>query len=564
MPAGEGFSLASQGVSTTGSRLGRTRTATSLGLDPARALRARAARWSSFAWGAVLATAAFLAMTCWWLGVDRSIPIYDAGTHLETAFLFHRMIASGNWLGPLEYNEVYPPLVHVVGALGTFVGGVDVPSPIIAENLVFVPLLALGVYRTGRLLFGSAAGLLAVLCVLGSPLIIAQLHNFMIDPPMTAMVAVTIWLLLASERFERLDVSVALGIAVGVGLLVKIQYPLYVAGLVVLLLARGGWRNWRGLLISATIAAVIGLPWYLAHISEFSHIAEIAGTGPGADVPAGNAPPTFSTANLLWYFWSVLNSQLLLLLGLLAAGGAAWMALDAWRRPEHRGGRLDLLAGCFLTWLTITITPHHDIRYGMPLIAYVAVIATGWIVCLPRRSARALALVVLVLGVAANTLGITFGVGGEATLALTRPLPETEQLPDRVILYTTHGFVDGAPSRDGNVPGLLDALRHSGVRTVAVAYDQSSQPDFSFEGILPLSRVAGLEAEVTRSPEFVRSEAVATLIHEPVAADAPPTCTRVSDGTGVWVVRYDTAVGKLALYCPTRRPAFYYVGRVRR
>ena len=74
--------------------------------------------------------------------------------------------------------------------------------------------------------------------------------------------------------------------------------------------------------------------------------------------------------------------------------------------------RLELLAGAFLTWLINTITPHHDIRYGMPLIVYLAVIATGWIVCLPRK-ARLVAIVVLAFGVAANTLGITFGVGHE-------------------------------------------------------------------------------------------------------------------------------------------------------
>lgn len=561
MPAGEGFSFASQGVSTTGSRLGRVRTTSSPSVARTRGLTARAASWSPYAWGAMLATVAFIAMTCWWLSEDLSIPIFDAGTHLDTAFLFHSMVASGNWLGPLEYEEVYPPLVHLIGALGAFVGGVDVSSPIIAENLVFVPLLALGCYQTGRLLFGSAAGLLAVLCVLGSPLIIAQLHNFMIDPPMTAMVAVSIWLLLESRRFERLDVSVALGVAVGVGLLVKIQYPLYILGLVLLILARGGWRNWRGILISGAIAAVIGVPWYLAHLAEFGHITEIAGTGAGANVPPGNAPPTFSSANLLWYFWSVLNSQLLLPLGLLAAGGTIWMAVAARRDPGQRGARLDLLAGAFLAWLTITITPHHDIRYGMPLIAYVAVIATGWIVCLPGR-VRTLALVVLIGGVAANTLGITFGVGSQTTLALVHSLPGTEQLPDRAIVYATQGFVDGAPSRDGDVPGLLSALRRNGVQILDVPLDQSSGPDFSFEGLLPLSTIAGLQANLTRGPEFGRSSRIATLIHEPVAADAPPTCTRVSDGTGVWVARFDATAGKLALYCPTRRPAFYDVGRV--
>ena len=519
------------------------------------------ARWSGYAWGAIAATVAFIAMTCWWLSQDRSIPIYDAGAHLEMAFLFHDMIQAGNLLGPFNYESVYPPLGHLIGALATFVGGVTVPAPIIGENLVFVPLLALGCYRTGRLLFGSAAGMLAVIFAFGSPLLIAQLHNFMLDPPLTALVAVSIWLILASEDFERVDVAAAAGLACGVGMLIKVQFELYVAGLVLAVLLRGGWRNWRGFGLFLLAAAVIGAPWYIAHISELGRITEIAGTGLGADVPPGNAPPTLTSTNFLWYFWNVLNAQLLVPLFVLAFGGSLWMLVSIVRGRESRGMRLELLAGGFLTWLIITLTPHHDIRYGMPLLAYVAVIATGWIVCLPRK-ARLVAIVLLTLGVGANTLGITFGVGHETVLALANPLPDTEQAPDRLIFFSTHGFVDGAPSRDGNVPGLLNALRRNGVRVVSWGLEQSRLPDFSFEGLIPLVRVADLRPAITTEPEFSGSSQIATLIHQPVAANAPPTCTRVSDGTGVWVVRYDTAARKLALYCPTRRPQFYYVGKV--
>jgi hypothetical protein len=47
-----------------------------------------------------------------------------------------------------------------------------------------------------------------------------------------------------------------------------------------------------------------------------------------------------------------------------------------------------------------------------------------------------------------------------------------------------------------------------------------------------------------------------------VSASGAPPCTRLSDGTGVWVVRYDAAAGKLAFYCPTRSPRYYDVGAI--
>jgi 4-amino-4-deoxy-L-arabinose transferase-like glycosyltransferase len=582
------------------------------------ALNIGISRWTGYAWGAIATTAAFIAMTCWWLTQNHTIPIYDAGNHLETAFLFRSMIASGDLLGPFEYVSVYPPLGHLVGMLGAFVGGVNVAAPIIANNLVFVSLLALGSYRTGRLLFGSAAGMLAVIFALASPLLIENLHVFMLDPPMTALVAVSIWLLLTSRDFSRLDVSAVAGLAAGAGMLIKVQFALYIFGLVLIMLLRGGWRNPRGFAIFLVVGTVVGAPWYIDHISLLSSMLEVANAHPtntsvAIPPPPGNIPPTLSIANLLWFFWSVLNLQLLLPLSLLAVGGALWMAITLVRgRRRPRGGhpeasgtrdrarpagssrdgspveeqdaphtssrrtrdlRVELLVASFLTWLILTLVPHHDVRYGMPLLAYLAVIATGWIVLLPKAP-RFAAIALLVLGVTVNTLGVTFGVAREETIALASPLPSSQQLPDRIILYPSTGFLSAGPISDGDVPGLLETLHRNGVRTVTWSLEQSRLAEFSFEGLLPLARIAGLKAVIEQNVEFSRSPQVATLIHEPITAHSPPTCTRVKDinevwvnrfetaVTGVWVARYDPAARKLALYCPSRHPQYYDIGRV--
>lgn len=537
------------------------------------ALHVGITRWSAPAWGAICATATFIAITCWWLTQDRAIPIYDAGHHLEVAFEFHSMLQAGNLLGPLTQVSVYPPFGHLVGALAVFVGGVNVASPIIGENLVFVPLLALGVYQTGRLLFNRQAGMLAVLFVLSSPLLISLFHVFMLDAPLTALVAVAVWLILASEDFARPEVAAAAGVAVGLGLNIKAQLPLFLAGLVVAVLIHGGWRNRRGFASFCTAAVVVGSPWYIAHFSELGTLLEVAGTSVNV-APAGNIPPTFSTANLLWYFWNVLNSQLLLALFVLAVGGTLWTVVAVIRSRDRRGLRLEFLAGGFVAWLVSTfVTAHHDIRYGLPLLVYLAIIGTGWIVSLPR-TARIAAIVLLALGVSANTIGVDFGVGREVKLALASPLPSTEQLPARIVLYSTVGFLAGAPSRDGDVPGLLDALHREGVHTLSWSIEQSQLAEFSYEGLLALARIAQLTPAVTESPGFANSAGVATLLHQPIAANGPPPCTRLSNSsgvlvepvsphTGVWVVRYDPAARKLAFYCPTRRPQYYGIGVIR-
>jgi 4-amino-4-deoxy-L-arabinose transferase-like glycosyltransferase len=586
MSTGDGVRAAAHGVSMESTAARHALRAPSVRARGSIALSFGVSRWTGYAWGAIAATAAFIAMTCWWLTQNHTIPIYDAGNHLEIAFQFRDMLQGGDLLGPFDYVSVYPPLGHIVGTFGALIGGVNVAAPIIANNLVFVSLLALGCYRAGRLLFGSAAGMLAVIFVLGSPLLIENLHVFMLDPPMTALVAVSIWLLLASEDFSRVDVAAVAGLAAAAGMLIKVQFALYIVGLVLLMLLGGGWRNRRGFATFVAVAVVVGAPWYIDHISLIGSMLEVASAHPtntsvAVPPPPGNIPPTLTITNFLWYFWSVLNLQLLAALLVVAAGGTVWMAITLARRREPPRGlhgdrrhmRLELLIAGFLTWLILTLTPHHDVRYGMPLLAYVAVVATGWIVFLPRAP-RLAAIALLALGVGANTLGVTFGVGRERTIALASPLPSSQQLPDRIILHASTGFLSAGPIRDGDVPGLLEALHRNGVRTVTWSLEQSRLAEFSFEGLLPLARIAGLTPALVGRVEFSRSPQVATLIHLPITAHAPPTCTRVKEisevwvdryetaVTGVWVVRYDTAAGKLAFYCPTRHPQYYRIGKV--
>ncbi|MGA9316162.1 MAG: glycosyltransferase family 39 protein [Solirubrobacteraceae bacterium] len=509
--------------------------------------------WSGSAWGAIAITAAFIGITCWWLTRDRSIPIYDAGDHLGTAIYFHEQLAMGHLLEPFNNTSQYPPLAHLVGALAMFIGGVNVVTPIIAENLVFVSLLTLGCYQTGRLLFGLRAGLLAAIFVLGSPLLIAQLHVFMLDAPETALVAVSMWLLLASEDFSRVRIAAFAGLAVGCGLLVKVQFPFFLAGIVLVAIARGGWRHWRGLAVFAAVALVIGAPWYIDHFSELSTITKLAGTESGA--VAGNQPPTLSFTNLLWYFWSTLNSQLFVLLFVLVLGGTIWTVVAVVRREESRWPRLEFLVGGLVAWLAITLTPHHDIRYDMPLMPYLAVIGTGWIVHLSRVT-RLLATGVLVLAVVANTLATTFGIGKPVEAKLVSSPPNTEAFPDRIVLYSNAGFLVAGPRRDGDVPGLLTTLKKEGADVVVISLRQSKAPDFSVEGLLPLFMIAKMLPSL--EPSLLSTgTAVVALVHQTISPGLPPTCTTLSDGTGVWVLRLDPRSGKVELYCPFHNPRYY-------
>lgn len=540
--------------------------------------------WSTFAWGAILVTTAFLVITYWWLTQDRSIPGTEPGAALNAAIGHYDLLRDGDLLGPLHYDAIHPPLLQIVGAIGMLIGGVNVIAPVMAVNIVFVPLLAVGCYQTAKLVSGPEAGLLAVVFALGTPLLIEQFHVFIVDTADAALVAVAVWLILASERFTRLSFAALAGVAVGLGIETKQQYPFFLAGLLVVVLLRGqGWRNWRGIGVFAGVAFLVGCPWYLVHFEEVRNLTKdsVAAATPGT------LPPRLSLENLVWYPWAALNGLLFAPLFVIAGIGIVKATLETWRRraapartparPASRGPRRsaaaapaairpppndvvpELLGGMLGAWLVLLITPIHVVRYLLPMIVYIAVLGTVWIVR-SQRPVRTIATAALLLAVVASTLGATFGVGGRVELMLTsRPAEDRSvfgvRSDDRIVLYATRNFMVEGPKRQGDMLALFRALRRQG--TIAVTWLPQTEDPYYFNhyGVDSLAAMARLGVLGSFNPNQMPPR-VALLLRQKTFGTEPP-CLRLADGSGVWVRYGRTLSPKSPNYCPFRTPAFY-------
>ncbi len=522
-------------------------------------------RWTREAWASIALVALFVGVTSWWLTQDRGIPIFDAGLHLSLTINVYEHLRSGDIGGALTLSVPYPPFTYLVGAMGMWIGGVGVAPPIVAENLIFVPLLALGCYNVGRLAFSPRAGLLAVVFALGSPLVTAQFHVFMTDAPQSAMVAVALWSIFASERFSRTWISAAAGVAVGLGMLIKEPFAFFVAGAVLVTIIRGGWRAWRGLAAFSIAALAIALPWYVSEFSQVHALAQgVATAHPGTKVVDTNIfPARVSGANLRWYLRNIVNSQLYAPLFLFTAIGCAWTIVGLARRRPIAPLSWELVGGAFVGWLGITNTFPHDTRYSMPLLLYLAVFGSGWIVRLPRTW-RLVTTTALVLVVTANMLSTSFGVGTVTSAKLPGAASSLLGLPSPLTIYSNRGFLVAGPTRDGDVLGLMQTLRRDGVREIDwISLDPKEpspefSPDFSEAGLVAFAQIARLNppSEPVALPKAPPYEAI--LSHGPVKRGQAPPCVELSDGTGVWVLRSDPNGSSSAKhYCPFRHPTFY-------
>ena len=195
-----------------------------------------------------------------WLMLDRRPPAWDGARRLERAV---RCADAAGLLAVVQDRSApEAPLVPCTAAVIYRLYPSDVAA---AQAVIFV---ALGVgmaatYLLARDLAGAAAAVPAAWLFGAAPLVIERAVRFEVDLPVAAIVAVALFLLLRTDRLTRIGLSIVAGVALGVGMLVKPTFALYVAGPLLWLLAlERSVRAVCNFALVVVLAAAISLPWY--------------------------------------------------------------------------------------------------------------------------------------------------------------------------------------------------------------------------------------------------------------------------------------------------------------
>ncbi len=466
-------------------------------------------------------------MSAWWLTRDDRVPDFDGGLHMTYAFLEHAEIAAGKPTAPFTEWNTYPPLVHLLGAVTILLVGMHPMALILSSNLVFVPLLAFGCFGVGRIVAGGRAGLLAAVFALGAPMFVSMMHEYQLDPPQAAMVAVSVWAVLASRRFERTGVALLAGLLTGLALMTKETSVVFLAGLIGAAVLRGGWRHPLGLGAFALGALAIAGWWYVYHWSD---VTNALGTVGGLSASTLQAPPRWTARNWSWYFWDLSNQQIFAPFLLALGIGVVVAVRESVRRCAPENVLPELLAGGLFSYVGMTWLVHKDPRYTLPALVYVAVLATWWIARISRPWMRtALTAAVVALAVF-DFAGISTGFGGPVVLRLPGA-QESIIRQHAFVFYKSDGWVRGGPVHDGAVLSLMHGLRRLGIREVE--FTGAEALDFNTSGLSALAATAGLRI----GPTPISAPYNAFMVRRVVHPGDPPACQRLLDGTGIYVLR---------------------------
>ena len=500
------------------------------------------ARLGAHPGGLVAAAGLLLIAACArWVAVDKQVPDFDSAKHLLFAWAYSDAIERGDLAEPLTAFTEYPPLVHFVGAIGTSIGGVAVASPILATAIVFGPLLVTGLYRAGLLVGSRTTALLAVAFGLGTPMVVTMFRAFILEAAATALLAVAVWMLIASRRFEDVRWSAGAGAVVGLGMLSKQTFGFFVIGILVVLVLRGGWRNWRGMLVFAGVALALGAPWYVGHWTELRATSEWA-RGPNV------AGPILGAKNVAWYGWTFLNHHFMLPLAVLAAVGTGVSSVRWVRERRSDDYTPELLAGALGAWIALTFYLHlKSPYYALPITVYAALLGTAWLGRLEPRRLRPAALAVVVVA-GFNFMAAAFLLGDPVAVKLPRASTASPNSARSVTIALSNAWPPALDAgSNGDLLGLMHRLKRNGVERLEfdVGVDRGY---FNATGLTAFSHIAGLQRPPMYDPGALRAprDAFMGLLDEGVPG--PAVCARLPEGSGVYVTLGPPGEGRS--FCP--------------
>ena len=347
----------------------------------------------------------------WWLKVDTRPPYSDMAGHAITtlrlaSWPWRQLVMDGGIVRELLHVNPYPPFFYVTTLPFVWFAWPTVDA-MLAVNVLYFGLLIFTTYGIGRLAVGGRAGLLAAFLVSMYPLIYGLSRQYLADVALTAVTALAVFCLFWSASFQRRWPSLILGVVIGVGVLTKWTFIVFLLGplaIAVYLTLRHATRaRIVNMMLAGVIALVIGLPWFLTNLEPLQAFLEFNRT---LAAPKEGEAAIWSAESWIYYLRELTNQQMLLPFFLLFLGGTGLTL---------RRCRVNVYLWMLVSWIVVgyvasTLFVNKDTRYTMPYLPALALLSAIGLVQIRQVVVRRVGLVLIVLYALVQYAGLTIGL----------------------------------------------------------------------------------------------------------------------------------------------------------
>ncbi len=333
---------------------------------------------------------AILAVNAVWQALNQMPPAWDMAYHQRMGWSFYEALRDGASFSTLIHlSDYYPPLYYLVEALFFALFGPTCWLPFLAN----LPGLVLLSYFSFRLAWSSAESRWAPLAghlVLMLPLLAWTSRESLLDPSLSGLLALALFLLLRSDCFLERKWTLGFGLSVAAGLLLKWTFIAFVVPGVLYCLWRSPRRplSLRNLLDAVLVAMPPAFLWYLPNLNSLIERFRLTTAGAGWE----QDPEVWSLLGWVYYPRCLAGYYLFLPLT-VAFLWAVWRLAAAYRAGNTRTAS-ELVSSRVLTGIvTVTLVggllllgllKAKDPRYAMPFVVPLVLILYQGFVDRPR------------------------------------------------------------------------------------------------------------------------------------------------------------------------------------
>jgi 4-amino-4-deoxy-L-arabinose transferase-like glycosyltransferase len=221
-----------------------------------------------------------------WLVDNVTMTGWDKPRHLARSLSYtHTLspITVESLFEVMTSDPVRPPLFPVSAGLMYKLFGTtaDVATMV---NILYMAIALAATYGIGQRWGGRRLGLISVALLAVFPMFYSMSRYFYLEFALTAMVTLTVYLLLATDGFRRRGTSLLFGLSLGLGLLTKRTFALFAVGPVIVAILTSGllpalWQRlrqwfdaeqrrgprilWKNALVALVGGSVPAAIWYL-------------------------------------------------------------------------------------------------------------------------------------------------------------------------------------------------------------------------------------------------------------------------------------------------------------
>jgi 4-amino-4-deoxy-L-arabinose transferase-like glycosyltransferase len=372
-----------------------------------------------------------------WLKIDTRPPHWDFAVHLSSILTYFNYFDHKEISNLITHYSYYPPLSYYLTALTYRFFRINEDIAVLSLTPYLI-ILIFSTYKIGQTLKNNKLGILMVISLIGMPFLMSQTREYQLDFPLTAMVALNIYLFLKTDIFRNRKFSIIFGCTSGLAMLTKWTYLPFFVGIIIVSFIFDDKKNYltklKNIAILFLIILAISGPWY---INNLSHIK--ASFNKNITITMNeHAPSILSKESLLWYINSLYIDHLRFPLSTLTIIGLIYL-IKNWRKSKKI---IQFLFISLFYLLVMTMYRYKDARFIEPLTPILVLLICFWIIEIKNFLFRTTLIILVICLSIFNYYSSTFGL-----IRLPYVL-ETKLFNRDVLWYKQYGYIFGPPRNE--------------------------------------------------------------------------------------------------------------------